>query len=93
MGNLNHKEIIMNIVKRFLILAALIGGTLLASLPGDAMARGPNWYARHGYYPSYYGGYYVGYGRPRYYYRRPGVVVQAPGVYVGPAYSNVWYGW
>jgi len=77
-------------MKRFLILAAVIGGALLASAPTDAMAHGWRWYARRGYAGAYSGGYSSTYVAPRIH-RRAGVVVQAPGVYVAPAYGNVYY--
>lgn len=75
-------------MKRFLIIAALLGGALLASAPGDAMAHGRRWYGRRGYYGGYYPAPVY-----RHAYRRPGFIVQTPGVYVAPGYGTVYYGW
>jgi hypothetical protein len=83
-------------MKRILILAALIVGTVLASFPGDAMAGRWGRAYRQGYAPAYYdGGYYGRVYRPRYYYGRPRVVVQTPAVRVGygPAYYYTPYVW
>ncbi|HEY3967341.1 MAG TPA: hypothetical protein VGM05_22465 [Planctomycetaceae bacterium] len=74
-------------MKRFLIMAALVGGALLASTPTDAMAHTWRWYARRGYYGAYYAGPVV-HSR---HYRRPAVVVQTPGYYAAPVYGNVYY--
>src|SRR5258707_1228706 len=84
-GNSNIKERIM---KRLLILAALIGGISLASFPSDAMAGSWERGYRRGYNNAYFSGYRRAY-RPRYY-RQPRVVIQTPGVQVG--YRNGYYG-
>jgi hypothetical protein len=76
------------IMKRFLILAALIGGMSLASLPSDAMAGRWDRGYRRGYNDASFRGYRRVY-RPRYY-GYPRVIVQAPGVQVG--YGNGYYG-
>ena len=80
-------------MKRFLILAALIGGALLASLPTDAMAHGPNWYARRGYYGGYYGNpCYRPYPyRPAYCYRAPVYSYSFGAAYPRPYYDYGYY--
>jgi hypothetical protein len=85
-------------MKRFLILAAVLGGLVFAGMPRSAEAHG-GWrggYGRGGY--GYRGGWRGGYGRGGYGYYgggyRPGVFIGTPGFQFGygTGYGVPYYG-